>query len=404
MKRISFIVLLVLVWTALAPFTPFSTGASALAGAGFTTINRDMDGPGHCKNGNPPTNCNIYDGKQYVWLSGGPDASRMGPDGRYFFAVLAPSAQHHPNDGGAGNLSDDRDPYTNRIFTIKGGRVSGYSGTHLYDNTHSYQKALIQLSPYANTPNPGGVYILAVCSLANGYPVKASNCKYDQFKAPPCTPASEIGKFTQVLVNDPVEARGAVAPNLTINARGQAIHIASGPGPSKLVYSAGADRSVKNGGIDPTWDGFGDFITHDKANDPATAQAPFYRFTFSGGVTVSDFQLHMLDFGDFNPYPVNVNNNLHHEVTLQGYDASGKAIPAVKQVLAFDSSPASIYSSTQYGDLILSGDALTQPPVDPGNYLWHVTGKGIAKLELTFSDNYDPNVGFDGLAYTTYCP
>jgi hypothetical protein len=52
---------------ALAIATPY-----AVSGAGFTTVNEAMDGSGHCENGNPGVNCNLYDGKQYVWLNGGP--------------------------------------------------------------------------------------------------------------------------------------------------------------------------------------------------------------------------------------------------------------------------------------------------------------------------------------------
>src|SRR5690242_6913156 len=37
--------------------------------ASFTFTNAAVDGPGHCLNGSP-VNCNIYDGKQYVWMNG----------------------------------------------------------------------------------------------------------------------------------------------------------------------------------------------------------------------------------------------------------------------------------------------------------------------------------------------
>jgi hypothetical protein len=76
-----------------------------VTGAGFTTVNEGVDGTGHCKNGNPTVNCNIYDGKQYVWLNGGPSVAYVG-DGNYFFAVLVPGGQNDPNDGGANNLSE----------------------------------------------------------------------------------------------------------------------------------------------------------------------------------------------------------------------------------------------------------------------------------------------------------
>jgi hypothetical protein len=58
----------------------FAVGPSASAnqpvtGADFTTVNEGVDGTGHCQNGNPNVNCNVYDGKQYVWLSSGPGTS-----------------------------------------------------------------------------------------------------------------------------------------------------------------------------------------------------------------------------------------------------------------------------------------------------------------------------------------
>jgi len=162
--------------------------ASAVSGAGYTTVNTAVDGSGHCKNGNPAVNCNIYDGKQYVWLNGGPAANGLGPDGQYFFAVLAPGGQPNPNDGGPKNLSDDFDTFQNRTFTVTNGEVSAYGGTH------DKQIPLIRLAPYADTTNPGGVYIMAICSLDAGYPVAPKSCKYDAFKV-----KSGAGKVQAVL-------------------------------------------------------------------------------------------------------------------------------------------------------------------------------------------------------------
>lgn len=58
--------------------------------------------------------------------------------------------------------------------------------------------------PYDDTPNPGGVYIMAICYLGPdmqhlSYPVAASSCKYDAFKVreanvPPTAEAPEITK------------------------------------------------------------------------------------------------------------------------------------------------------------------------------------------------------------------
>lgn len=170
---------LVAVVGGLLTFTPLAASANPVSGAAFTTVNETVDGTGHCKNGNPAVNCNIYDGKQYVWLNGGPSVAYVG-DGDYFFAVLDPGGQADPNDGAAKNLSDDFDSYTNRTFSVSGGVVS-YTGNGT-DLVHDFANNKIRLMPYADTSNPGGVYILAICSLADGYPANASDCKYDAFK------------------------------------------------------------------------------------------------------------------------------------------------------------------------------------------------------------------------------
>jgi hypothetical protein len=171
--------------------------ASAVGGAAFTTFNPSVDGffKEVCKNS--IINCNIYGAKEYVWLNGGPDANHLKPDGMYFFAVLEPGGQPNPNDRGSvpdKNLSDDYDSYTNRVFRIENGEVIEYTGTHWLDSgTRDACKTkggclpdgeppFIRLFPYSDTTNPGGVYILAICSLEDGYPVNPRDCKYDAFK------------------------------------------------------------------------------------------------------------------------------------------------------------------------------------------------------------------------------
>lgn len=177
--------------------------ASAVSGANFTTYNAHVDGAGKdvCKNS--AINCNIYGAKEYVWLNGGPTANGLGPDGEYFFAVLEPGGQPNPNDQGAvadKNLSDDYDCYWNRTFTVTNGEVSAYTGDNscpapydTFTDPHwlddgdkgpkpNWQPPYIRLFPYSYTTNPGGVYILAICSLDEGYPVDPRDCKYDAFK------------------------------------------------------------------------------------------------------------------------------------------------------------------------------------------------------------------------------
>lgn len=184
--------------------------ASAVSGAAFTTYNPWVDGDFKdvCKNS--AINCNIYGAKTDVWLNGGPAANGLGPDGEYFFAVLVPGGQPDPNDGGAKNLSDDYDFYTDRTFTVTNGEVSFYGGLHDQDSGDTLDASrpfctsprgcvpdgnppFIRLAPYADTWNPGGVYILAICSLENGYPVEPRYCKYDAFKV-------KEGKVTYALM------------------------------------------------------------------------------------------------------------------------------------------------------------------------------------------------------------
>jgi len=189
--RFSLTAVLVLMLAAMLAGTALAN--TPVTGAAFTTVNETVDGTGHCQNGNPNVNCNIYDGKQFVWLNGGPSVAYVG-DGQYFFAVLAPGGQADPNDGGAKNLSDTTaapwsggeinsdsslvpsgDLYGNRTFTVTNGVVS-------YGGSHDFSDNKVRLMPYDDTTNPGGVYILAICSLADGYPVNPSDCKYDAFK------------------------------------------------------------------------------------------------------------------------------------------------------------------------------------------------------------------------------
>jgi hypothetical protein len=192
---------------AAAPLALLAQSASAAGSAPVThaistTTNVDAaTGNEPCLNGGPstpttdPTNCNIYTSKQDVWFSGLPNAAALG-DGTYYFSVLTPGGQPDANDGAAKNLSDTTadpwssgdlnsdasavpsgDTYANRTFSLDGGTVA-YAGSHgFFDNK-------IQLFPYDDTRNPGGVYILAVCKIdgANTYPAKASDCKYDAFR------------------------------------------------------------------------------------------------------------------------------------------------------------------------------------------------------------------------------
>src|SRR5688572_1995296 len=77
-----------------------------VSGAGYTTFDEALGG---CLNGANPNgvNCNAYDRKEHVYMSGGPSGGNGLTDGSYYFAVLTPGSQNGGFlDGAAGNLSD----------------------------------------------------------------------------------------------------------------------------------------------------------------------------------------------------------------------------------------------------------------------------------------------------------
>jgi hypothetical protein len=226
--------------------------AMAVSGAISTTDNEGFVGPGTyenqaCLNGQG-IDCNIYLQKEDVWFSGLPVSAALG-EGTYFFAVLSPGGQAAPNDDGTNqsngelaNLSDNVDAYTNRTFTVDGsGNITAYSGTHNRDGN------LIQLWDYADTPNQGGVYILAVCevpdppSTGHGAPgANPSDCKYDAFK-----------------VTSGQEAPHAAAPTIVKDAAGSynstyswtitkkaCLHGTSGANCPKTVYVANGTKAT----------------------------------------------------------------------------------------------------------------------------------------------------------------
>jgi hypothetical protein len=58
---------------------------------------------------------------------------------------------------------------------VTDGVVSDYAGTHDVDLPY------IRVFPYGDTANAAGGYILAICSMTDGYPVDPRDCKYDFF-------------------------------------------------------------------------------------------------------------------------------------------------------------------------------------------------------------------------------
>jgi hypothetical protein len=146
-----------------------------------------------CLNGPGKANCTFFQTKQDVFLSAiTAQGARSLPNGNYFFAVIAPGAQNTFLDADeTGLLSEDG--VADRTFRLANGLViNDQGGTHIEADKRNTTPArnVLQLAPYADTPNNGGVYILAVCLAGATDP---STCKFDQFKVraggpPPCVP------------------------------------------------------------------------------------------------------------------------------------------------------------------------------------------------------------------------
>jgi hypothetical protein len=170
-KRIGVSLLLAFVTLATIPLH-----AHAPSGAIFTTV---ADGT--------EVNFNIYPSKEAVYLDGGPGSGAPQgaaglDDGTYVFQVTDPS----------GKVLLSTDPASCRQFTVSAGVISGVVATgcqHLTGFDTDHGATTVQLMPYLDTPNPGGVYkawvvrlddFLAGCAelgVANGLAVV--DCGYE---------------------------------------------------------------------------------------------------------------------------------------------------------------------------------------------------------------------------------
>lgn len=98
-------------------------------------------------------NGNVYDSSNDPYINGGPrpnsgSCTAAGlADGDYYFQVTDPS-------GGELLSTDDVE---NRRFTVSGGIITSYSGTHA-KGTGRCGDVTIQLAPFEATSNPGGEY------------------------------------------------------------------------------------------------------------------------------------------------------------------------------------------------------------------------------------------------------
>ena len=139
-----------------------------LPGAIFTTLS---DGT--------RVNANIYPAKcgvspSGVWLDGGPGTNAPQgaaglPDGDYYFQVTDPS----------GKVLLSTDAVIRRQFHVSGGIITGLSGlgNHNTGFDVDHGATTIELCPFLDTPNPGGVYKAWITPIGkfDGDPSKVDN-------------------------------------------------------------------------------------------------------------------------------------------------------------------------------------------------------------------------------------
>jgi len=206
-----------------------------------------------------------------------------------------------------------------------------------------------------------------------------------------CVAQTETADFSKVGLGASVQGLGVVARDLNIKARAPGTAVRIGTGQEPFVYRGLLDDGI-NSNLAPAG-GFSDRYAH------TNGLAHGYTFTFSPGVSVTSFHLHMLDFGD-----LNTSLDTVHLVIFAGRDSTNKIL--VQQTLSYTSNASDLpNTSNKYGNLQRSGDATAATPgKQPGNWNWSISGKGIFSVTLQFPRGYDPNIGFDGLKFVTECP
>jgi hypothetical protein len=206
-----------------------------------------------------------------------------------------------------------------------------------------------------------------------------------------CKPIS--ADFNSIPIGQSVEGIDSVAPDLNIEAKGTALHVVERASPTVYVSpnELQSIAGIINGGL-VAEGGFSDVPTQ-------TAREPHqYTFTFAPGSSVTNFSLHMLDYGDWNP-----TLSANHSASMTAYDVNGNVVS--QQQLGYETPPEEFpRSSNVYGDLFLNGDALS-PLGMPGNWIWNVSGSEIGKVVLEFGEGHDPEIAFDLLSFTLAgCP
>lgn len=145
-----------------------------------------------------------YESCMDVYLNGGPKGNKPGPDdGQYVFMVTDPS----------GKTLLSTDDYTQRIVTVANGEIISATGHDTNQVVGGDGEVVVQLWPFNETPNNGGVYKAWLTPLGD-YDTTMSNekglvwgfrhsdSKTDNFK---CGPVEDAGPPPDAAPDAPVE-------------------------------------------------------------------------------------------------------------------------------------------------------------------------------------------------------
>lgn len=185
---------------------------------------------------------------------------------------------------------------------------------------------------------------------------------------PTSDPEPGCANFIDFTPGQPIQGLGRVHPMLNIGSTGQAIVLHAGQEPAGYYAMTPADPRFANGALPPE----GGFVDISRLHR--------YHFTFSPGVTVEDFQIRMLDYGD-----LNVLLATEHEIKLVAYDSSNNVVAT--DSLTYTSDGKLLPRGGSAGDLKFTGDAGTAVDGEPGNHLYHVTGTGITRVEIQYNSS-----------------
>jgi hypothetical protein len=197
--------------------------------------------------------------------------------------------------------------------------------------------------------------------------------------------------FGSKAAGDSVNGLGAVHARLNISSTNNAVVVKEFGSPTAYGGNTPGVSNVSNACIGSACSaagfadvGAGDFLPETKLHD--------YVFTFAPGTSVSEFSLRMVDFGDFN-----LERATSHSVKLVAYNASGDEV---------DEDGFSYTSAATRNPLVVTGDACTAQPGEPGNFTFQVSGSHITRLELLSSNNSsspnkpsDPHIAFNDLTF-----